>query len=140
MHSRPCRTQWTASILNPFYCNALVPLQDAVDRVHSKSILNPFYCNALVPLQDAVDRGWLRTGHPNGKPKMPAIIASAFEVCVTTCVCVCERVCMSVYEVSFVSPLQSLQQQHSAPNCMFTAQVVSALLYLHKMGIVHGDL
>uniref|UniRef100_A0A7S3VRN2 Protein kinase domain-containing protein n=1 Tax=Dunaliella tertiolecta TaxID=3047 RepID=A0A7S3VRN2_DUNTE len=48
-------------------------------------------------VQDAVDRGWLRTGHPDGQPKMGAIIATAFEV-------------------------------------------ASALMYLHKRGIVHGDL
>ncbi|KAF5839076.1 hypothetical protein DUNSADRAFT_1693 [Dunaliella salina] len=58
-------------------------------------LIMEFYDKGCV--QDAVDRGWLRTGHPNGQPKMSAIVATAFEV-------------------------------------------ASALMYLHKKGIVHGDL
>eukprot|EP00983_Pelagomonas_calceolata_P103014 1158870-Pelagomonas_calceolata.AAC.1 len=60
-------------------CEAVGALQCFRDKATMCAVGKNCRDSFVPQAPDAVDRGWLRTGHPDGQPKMGAIIATAFE-------------------------------------------------------------
>eukprot|EP00967_Tisochrysis_lutea_P046106 scaffold55934_cov19-Tisochrysis_lutea.AAC.1 len=67
-------------------CEAVGALQCFRDKATMCAVGKNCRDSFVPQAPDAVDRGWLRTGHPDGQPKMGAIIATAFEVCASSTV------------------------------------------------------